>query len=257
MQCVRQARRARPGQHITAAGTDRTTRSATGAGTQRRRWPHRHLAPRRVAAPAGVTAVLRAVSADSAGDVWTAGDNQGHPVVLRYNGRAWAPVAVPLAGYSDLLQGVKAVSPSDVWAAGLEVVNDTTFQVATLNGVAAASGGSVIAVGSYDDPGTAGPVRRTLVLRWTGSSWTTVPSRNAGPPTTRCTPQPPCPAAPSSGLPASATHQPSSARPSSSKVRNPQHPPSTGRQDAHPAPAPRTSARQETRAKRLRRPRRL
>jgi hypothetical protein len=134
-----------------------------------------------VAAPAGVTAVLRAVSADSAGDVWTAGDNQGHPVVLRYNGRAWAPVAVPLAGYSDLLQGVKAVSPSDVWAAGLEVVNDTTFQVATLNGVAAASGGSVIAVGSYDDPGTAGPVRRTLVLRWTGSSWTTVPSRNAGP----------------------------------------------------------------------------
>jgi hypothetical protein len=214
----------------------------------------------RVAAPPGITAVLRAISADSARDVWAAGDDgHGRPVVLRYNGHDWSSVPVPLIGYNDMLQGVKAISPSNVWAVGFEVVNDTTFQTTTLvmhwngtvwqhvpspnpdpqvdvlhaiagasaadlwavgqqgldegitgvppgtktltlhwngtswhavsspnvddqntlNGVAAGEG-SVVAVGSYEAPSVIGPVSRTLVLRWDGTGWATVPSANAG-----------------------------------------------------------------------------
>jgi hypothetical protein len=100
-----------------------------------------------VASPAGVSGKLRAVSADSASDLWAVGDDgRGHAIAFHSNGTSWISATLPAIGI-DNLQGVKAFSPSDVWAVG-----------------------SVIPAGASDG--------RTLVMHWNGSAWSVVPSPN-------------------------------------------------------------------------------
>ena len=91
--------------------------------------------------PSGLTGGLRAVSADSAGDLWAVGDDgHGQGVALRLVGGTWVRVPVPHVS-SDRLRGVKVFGPNDAWAVG-------------------DSGGS------------------TLVLHWNGAAWSVVPSPN-------------------------------------------------------------------------------
>jgi hypothetical protein len=98
------------------------------------------------AASTSVPGTLRAISADSATDIWAVGDDaHGHAVAMRYNGTAWSQVALPAGGASGTLAGVKAFGPADVWAVG-----------------SSAAG-------------------KTLVLHWTGSAWSVVPSPNPDP----------------------------------------------------------------------------
>ena len=104
-----------------------------------------------VASPAGVSGKLRAISADSASDIWAVGDDgRGHAIAFHSNGTSWIPATLPAIGI-DNLQGVKAFSPSDVWAVG---------------GLTPSSGTSQ---------------GQTLVMHWNGSTWSVVPSANPDP----------------------------------------------------------------------------
>ena len=103
-----------------------------------------------VASPSGVTGMLRAISADSARDIWAVGDDgHGHAIAFRSDGTSWTSSTLPAAG-NDNLQGVKAFSPTDVWAVGSQIA------AGTLQG-------------------------RTLVMHWNGSAWSVVPSANPDP----------------------------------------------------------------------------
>ena len=103
-----------------------------------------------VAAPAGVSGVLRAISADSASDIWAVGDDgRGHAIAFRFGGTSWSTTPLPAAGV-DKLAGVKAFGPNDVWAVGTQIT-------------------------------TAAPQTRTLIMHWDGSAWSIVPSANPNP----------------------------------------------------------------------------
>jgi len=99
---------------------------------------------------------LYGVSAVSSNDVWAVGwyrNSNNTPeftMALHWNGTAWSAITIPTPGYNSVLQGVTAVSSNDVWAAGF--FEDTS-------------------------PGT----QQTLTEHWDGSTWTIVPSPNAGP----------------------------------------------------------------------------
>jgi hypothetical protein len=97
----------------------------------------------------GSNGILNAVSTLSPSDVWAAGcylaspsSNTWEPLVLHWNGAAWAQVASPNPGGSagTCLTGVSALSSSDAWA-----------------------------VGSADPFGTD---TKTVILHWNGTSWT-------------------------------------------------------------------------------------
>src|SRR5215472_10066152 len=103
-----------------------------------------------VAAPAGVSGVLRAISADSASDIWAVGDDgRGHAIAFRFRGTSWSTTPLPAAGV-DKLAGVKAFGPNDVWAVGTQIT-------------------------------TAAPQTRTLIMHWNGSAWSVVASANPNP----------------------------------------------------------------------------
>lgn len=102
------------------------------------------------AVPAGVSGVLRAISADSASDIWAVGDDgRGHAIAFFFRGTSWSTTPLPDAGV-DKLAGVKAFGPNDAWAVGRRIT-------------------------------TASPQTRTLILHWNGSAWSIVPSANPNP----------------------------------------------------------------------------
>jgi hypothetical protein len=158
--------------------------------------------------PSGLTGTLRAVSADSAGDVWAVGDDaHGNAVVLHFNGTTWSTSALPATSGGRLLQGVKAFSPTDVWAVGDGVPNPLSTATQTLvlhwNGTAwsviaspnpdpnsnilhaidGRSSSDLWAVGQQaQDETVTGvpPGTRTLAEHWNGQAWKAVPSLNTG-----------------------------------------------------------------------------
>jgi hypothetical protein len=105
---------------------------------------------RTVAAPAGLTGVLRGISGDSASDIWAVGDDaHGHAIAFRFRGTSWSTTPLPAAGV-DTLAGVKAFGPNDVWAVGSQIVASSAQT-------------------------------RTRILHWNGSAWSVVPSANPDP----------------------------------------------------------------------------
>lgn len=161
-----------------------------------------------VASPAGLTGALRAISADSASDVWAVGDDShGHAISVRFAGTSWVTVPLPaLSGFASL-QGVRAFSPTNVWAVGAQVPNSLSTQSKTLvlhwngsawsrvpspspdpnsNALHAIDGvatNNLWAVGQKaQDETTTGvpPGTRTLIVRWNGTSWSPVSSPNTG-----------------------------------------------------------------------------
>ena len=103
---------------------------------------------------------LRSVSADSGTDAWAVGyygtgaqgSGDDNTLTLHWNGTTWAKVTSPnpLPGQTNQLNGVYARSANDVWAVG-------------------------------EDSSSSAPLA-TLILHWTGSKWTQVPSPNPGAP---------------------------------------------------------------------------
>ena len=94
---------------------------------------------------------LRAVDASEPNDVWAVGRTSSgfdeSPLVLRFDGTAWAEVEVP-DEVDGVLNDVVALSPSDVWA-----------------------------VGYVGEP--AASLERALVLHWDGFTWEIVDVRRA------------------------------------------------------------------------------
>jgi hypothetical protein len=151
---------------------------------------------------------LRGVSVAGPNDVWAVGYYMDtslgalRTLVLRWDGAQWSVVPSPNQGTNDnMLQGVAVAGPNDVWAVGYyydtslftnrtlvlrwdgaqwSVVpspnQGTSFNY--LNGVAVAGPNDVWAVGYYMD--TSLNARRTLALRWNGTSWSVVPSASVG-----------------------------------------------------------------------------
>ncbi|HMA36630.1 MAG TPA: S-layer homology domain-containing protein [Chloroflexia bacterium] len=149
---------------------------------------------------------LQAVSARASNDVWAVGQYRPTPgaalqtLTLHWDGSQWSVVASPNAGSLDNhLLGVVAIAANDAWAVGYYTTSLLPFHTLALhwNGtswstvsvpnpsfggalaaVAAVSGSDVWAVGAYA-PDLSGN-GRTLVIHWTGSSWSTVSSPNTG-----------------------------------------------------------------------------
>ena len=179
------------------------------AGTRTRtlvlHWNGRRWA--RVASPSpGTLAVLTAVHAVSARDVWAVGltgfTSSGgvKALIEHWNGRSWRRVAAPSPGPpgSDTeLRAVTGLSRTSVWAGGFsataEGVASTLIErwngrrwrriaspgqlpVNRVTGIGAVSAGWAWAAG-----GTASTsAGRTLVLRWNGRRWTRISAPSPG-----------------------------------------------------------------------------
>lgn len=93
------------------------------------------------------------VGASSETDVWAVGMHrvrgEPRPLTARWDGTAWRVVPSPRVGpYAGVLKDVAVLGPNDVWAVGWYVDAEHRF--------------------------------RTLVEHWDGTSWSVVPSPNAG-----------------------------------------------------------------------------
>jgi hypothetical protein len=110
---------------------------------------------------------LAGVTAASAGSAWAVGTavQTGPPpnlvsgLVLHWNGSRWERQLPPEpGGYNgyEALAGVAALSARAAWAVGS------------------------YAAGSSSHPANGGSPRRTLIVRWTGTAWSKVPSPNPG-----------------------------------------------------------------------------
>jgi hypothetical protein len=143
--------------------------------------------------------LLTGVSSDAAGDVWASGyahnvHNQNFrvPYVLHWTGTAWVLTKVPTLGTEgSQLNGIQVLSPTDTWAAGqtqesngailtlTEQFNGTTWTIvpsptpgsvgrlqdSSLDAIASAGGGNLLAVGGRETKGQEG--LRTLAIATT------------------------------------------------------------------------------------------
>jgi hypothetical protein len=155
------------------------------------------------AAPSvGTYETLAAVAATGSTDVWAVGsatrDIQSSPLaplVLRWNGAAWASTTIP-APVRTTLSGIDARTPSDVWVVGStsdvygaqqpyaahfdgaswrQVTTPSLGGGGSLSDVVTSSSSSAFAVGRSNGA--------PLVLRWNGTSWTreTTPAVSSNP----------------------------------------------------------------------------
>ncbi|TYB52794.1 hypothetical protein FXF51_50980 [Nonomuraea sp. PA05] len=95
---------------------------------------------------------LSGVDGSASGNVWAVGSTDTGPLAERWNGSSWSavPTPTPPGALRASLSGVKTFSGSDAWA-----------------------------VGSYT--ASSAPGTRTLIQRWNGTSWSTVPSPSPDP----------------------------------------------------------------------------
>jgi hypothetical protein len=138
---------------------------------------------------------LTSVSAVSPTNAWAVGSyatasEQGHTLILHWNGGTWTAVSTPGVTTSALLESVSALSPTDVWAVGFLAVpllgQPTPSFILHWNGIMwervrahtdarydylysvdAISRTNVWAVGSC--------ARGALILHWNGSKWRRFP----------------------------------------------------------------------------------
>jgi hypothetical protein len=150
--------------------------------------------------PAGQDNRLSAVSASSSDSAWAAGSTCSvstgdcAPLLLHWNGKAWAHAASPVPGVTDTLQAVATVAADDAWAVGY-TCGFTCYEplvmhwngkrwstsaipsvgsVSRIDGLAAVSATDVWAVGTADI-GT-----KTVILHWNGKKWHRSSSRDPG-----------------------------------------------------------------------------
>jgi hypothetical protein len=139
------------------------------------------------------------------GDAWAVGDFIGsrgqNNLILHWNGTRWKQVPSPDPGLSDTLEGVTGTSAGNAWAVGFMLKSTSDFnrtlilhwngrkwlRVASpnlggpghdnfLSGIAATSAGNAWAVGTA----SGGSGSKTIILRWDGARWASVPSPDLG-----------------------------------------------------------------------------
>ncbi|MEW6058701.1 MAG: hypothetical protein AB1551_00910 [Actinomycetota bacterium] len=127
----------------------------------------------------GGRSLLASVGAASSNDVWAVGYRQRRPLVMRFDGDTWAPVAIEATG---ALSAVAVIAPDEIWAVGSSIWSwdgSSWTESATIRGngsllgVAGASPDDVWAVGSRP----AGGGTRALAERFGGRRWTLVAGR--------------------------------------------------------------------------------
>lgn len=141
---------------------------------------------------------LWAVGAVASNEVWAVGEfiaagGDGHTLILKWNGTAWAQLpgdnTGPI-GLSFSLKSVSAIGGSDVWTVGTnshtlaEHWNGTSWTIAPspntgvgdniLNSVSGSGPSDVWEVGFY----AFGTEKRTLIEHWNGVDWSIVSSPN-------------------------------------------------------------------------------
>lgn len=152
-----------------------------------------------VAPPAGVS--LRGLDVVSPTEVWVAGYNGSSATVARWRNGTWATVYTqPVANrHLTVFEGIAVGPTGHVWAVGWDrdynapgrpvsslVVHFDTATWAresspnpanrnTLNDVTALGNGDVFAVGVAQDTSGGGIVPRSLLLRRTGGTWSSLP----------------------------------------------------------------------------------
>ncbi|MDX6309204.1 MAG: hypothetical protein QOI06_2250 [Nocardioidaceae bacterium] len=147
---------------------------------------------------------LDGVAIISPTDAWAVGaysdsGSEGKTLIEHWDGATWTQVPSPNADGASNLSAVSAVSATDIWAVGsyrtgmytdssliehwdgtswtvVPSANPTGDTIVELASVSAVSGQDAWAVGNTYDGITGG----TIVEHWDGSTWTKVPSWNAG-----------------------------------------------------------------------------
>jgi uncharacterized membrane protein len=150
------------------------------------------------------------LSATATNDVWAVGSIAlDGTFAEHFDGSKWSIVHTPNAGAGfNVLFGAAAISPNDAWAVGFSTQDpnstrpaltltehwdgtswsiipspnvgpNSEFQSNQLYGVTAIASNDVWAFGSFFAEDGSGQ-QSTLVLHWDGTSWTIVPSPNAG-----------------------------------------------------------------------------
>jgi hypothetical protein len=146
--------------------------------------------------------ILVGLAIVSTSDVWAVGNVSGSTLSLHWDGTQWSQVPTPRVGMSNWqFHGVAALSTNDVWAVGGYVDLDKIGRTLTehwdgtqwsvvssppvgsnssyLNGVTATTANEMWAVGNLCiDPNCTG--LQTLILHWSGSTWSVVPSPSPG-----------------------------------------------------------------------------
>ncbi len=126
---------------------------------------------------------LFGITVINASDIWAVGYASCH-----YDGTTWTSIPIPASGGANTLNDVSAVASNDVWAVGDTTVCDgfgcysSAYAIhwngtqwinlsptgGVLSGVEALAANNVYAVGTKS--------LGTVVLRWNGKSWRSVPS---------------------------------------------------------------------------------
>jgi hypothetical protein len=182
-----------PGSVLTGvADISPTDAYAIGGGAEALHWNGTAWSAFAVPAPGGATpALLSAVAAGSASNVWIAGQyfdtrkNASEPFIAHFNGKTWSPGKVPVNGAEFF--GLTVVSRSGAWAVNGKAITENwtghSWRVVPnpasglLLSVTATGPGNVTAVGhntTVNGP-TAG-----IILSWNGSAWTKVTVPKAG-----------------------------------------------------------------------------
>jgi hypothetical protein len=151
-------------------------------------------------------AFVYGVSADATNDVWAVGSVAEYQTFTEhYDGNTWSVVPSPSPGAGfNILFGVVALAPNNVWAAGYftEQVNSTrpdktliehwdgtswkivpspnigphsVYQSNELWGITAVSANDIWVFGAFF-AADGSEQQSTLVMHWTGTGWTIVPS---------------------------------------------------------------------------------
>jgi hypothetical protein len=149
---------------------------------------------------------LYGVTCSSASECWAVGSTQNNyqTLIERWDGASWSIVASPNTTRPNSLSAVTCASASDCWAVGnyfsyggddifvyqtlIEHWDGTTWSIVIspnasatedshLTGVTCASATQCWAIG-YSDTGYIGSVKKTLIERWDGASWSIVTSPN-------------------------------------------------------------------------------
>jgi hypothetical protein len=144
---------------------------------------------------------LTSVVAFSACDVWAAGDQGRHSLVVHWNGRGWTFVRSGVVNWDLTGQPVAigGTSDRDLWLATVNAKQDAIIEHwkgtrfsrvslplpagakgAVLSGVSAVSGTDAWAAGYAPIPGTASVT--TLVEHWNGRAWSIVASADPSAP---------------------------------------------------------------------------
>jgi hypothetical protein len=132
----------------------------------------------------GGHSALVAIAGTAADDLWAVGYQRQRPVILHYDGRAWARSTTEVRG---VLAGVTGVLPDDAWAVGDSIQHwdgsawaelGTVRQEGDLKGVAAVGPQDVWAVGTR--VAVEEGILKPLVQRWDGDRWTLVDGRAPG-----------------------------------------------------------------------------